>query len=134
MYQDMFSQFLQSGDSLHVYEGGNLVFASHKDGVLPLLDYLSTQPERKNVVIFDSVMGNAAALLAVKAGGQEVFSPLGSQVAIGTLDKYHIRYHITETVPHILRADGKDMCPMEKLSLGKDPEEFYLAVKKFLKV
>jgi len=29
-----------------------------------------------------------------------------------------------------MRDDGKDMCPMEKLSMDKTPEEFYTEMKK----
>ena len=78
-------------------------------------------------------MGNAAALLAVKASCREVYSPLGSQLAIKTLDKYHIKYHLTETVPYIQKANGEDMCPMEKLSMNRGPEEFYKLIRNTIK-
>ena len=70
-------------------------------------------------------MGNAAALLAIKANCREVYSPLGSQIAVKTLDKYGVKYYLTEIVPYILQPDGVSMCPMEKLSIDKEPEEFY---------
>lgn len=73
-------------------------------------------------------MGNAAALLSIKAGCREVYSPLGSQLAIKTLEKYGIKYHLVEIVPYILQPDGRKMCPMEKLSIDKEPEEFYKLV------
>ena len=81
------------------------------------------------VVIFDKITSNAAALLSVKANGREVYSPLGSQIAVSTLEKYGIRYHLNEIVPYIQKPGQEEMCPMEKLSLGKGPEEFYSAVK-----
>jgi hypothetical protein len=71
-------------------------------------------------------------LLAVKAGCQEIYSPLGSQLATTTLDKYDINYHFSKIVPYVIRNDGQDMCPMEKLSLDKNPEQFYLAVKNII--
>ena len=79
----------------------------------------------RQVIVFDKIMGNAAALLCVKAACQEVYSPLGSQLAVNTLDRYDIRYHITQIEPYIRKPDSEDMCPMEKLSLNKEPEEFY---------
>jgi hypothetical protein len=36
-------------------------------------------------------------------------------------------------VPYIQRADGQGMCPMEKLSLGKAPEDFYRILKEGIK-
>lgn len=126
MYQRFFQQFTASGDTLRVYHGDKLVFSSRKDRLLPLMEYLGRfAAEYTGVVIFDKIIGNAAALLAVKAGCREAFSPLGSELAVQTLGKYRVAYHFTRTVPTIQRADGEGMCPMEKLSTGKGPEEFY---------
>jgi len=129
MHEQFFQEFVAHDDTLRVYEGDKLVFSSQKDRLLPLMEYLGRfAPEHKGVVIFDKIIGNAAALLAVKAQCREAFSPLGSEIAAQTLQKYGITYHFTRTVPNIQRADGEDMCPMEKLSLGKGPEEFYQAM------
>ena len=133
MHTDLFHDFLTSGDALRVYENGNLLFASEKDRLLPLFEYIDNfSSGHQHVVIFDKIMGNAAALLSVKAGCQKVYSPLGSQLAITTLDRYRIRYHLTAIVPYIIRPSGEDMCPMEKLSIDKNPEEFYLEVRNII--
>ena len=125
-----FQKFLMSSDSLHVYEASEIIFTSDKAGLLPLLKYIDRfSSYHQQVIIFDKIMGNGAALLSVLANCQKVYSPLGSQLAISTLDKYHIRYHITNTVPYIRKTPRGEMCPMEKLSLHKDPEEFYTAVR-----
>ena len=129
MYTDLFHDFMKSGDTLQVYEDGNLLFASEKDRLAPLLEYIDTlASSHRQVVIFDRIMGNAAALLSVKADCGEVYSPLGSRLAVTTLDKYHIKHHLTEIIPCITQPGGEDMCPMEKLSIGKTPDEFYRAV------
>ena len=134
MYTPLFNEFLLSGDTLRVYKGNRLLFSSSKDRLLPLLEYIDRfAPHHQQVVIFDKIMGNAAALLSVKASCQQVYSPLGSQLAVKTLDKYGIKYHLTEIVPYIQKANGEDMCPMEKLSINKEPEEFYEAVKSIIK-
>jgi hypothetical protein len=129
MDKSSFLEFLESGNTLRVYQGKRLIFSSDKDRLFPLLDYISQMPSRQpGVVIFDKLMGNAAALLSIKAGCREVCSPLGSQLAVKTLEKSGIKYHITEIVPFVLRPDGQGMCPMEKLSIDKEPEEFYAAL------
>jgi hypothetical protein len=134
MYQELFDEFLRGGDTLRVYEGSQLVFSSTKDKLLPLLEYLERfAPQHQQVVTFDKIMGNAAALLSVKAGCRKVYSPLGSQLATDSLDSYGINYHLLKTVPYIQNADGTDMCPMEKLSLGKTPEEFYQIMRSRMK-
>jgi hypothetical protein len=128
MNRRSFSEFLVSGDTLRVHEGNRLIFSSSQERLLPLLEYIDRfAAHHKQVVIFDKVMGNAAALLSIKAGCREVGSPLGSQIAVKTLEKCGIKYHLGEIVPYIKRADGREMCPMEKLSIDKGPEEFYEA-------
>ena len=121
---------MSSQDTLRVYRENNLEYSSQRERLLPLVDYLNSQSKRNNdVTIFDKVMGNAAALLSVKAKAKEVWSPLGSEIAIKTLKKYGISYHLDKIVPYITRPDGKRICPMEEMSLGKEPEEFYRALK-----
>lgn len=129
-YQDLYHKFLQGGNALHVYEDGKLIFASSREMLSPLLEYIEMfAAHHQKVVVFDKIMGNAAALLCVKANCSEVYSPLGSEPAIKTLAKYGISYHITQIVPYIQRPGTTELCPMEKLSIGKDPEEFYQLVK-----
>ena len=130
----LFNDFLASNDALRVYSGEELLFASDKDGLLPLLDYIvEFAPCRASITVFDRVVGNAAALLLIKAGCKKVYSPLASEPATKVLDSYAVEYHFTELVPYIRTLSGEGMCPMEKLSLGRSPEAFYKAVSKMLR-
>ncbi len=133
MYTRLFTEFLANGDTFQVYKDGKLLFSSSKDRVIPLLEYIDRfAPHHQQVVILDRIMGNAAALLSVKTNCQEVYSPLGSQLAVKTLDRYGIKHHISEIVPYIQKPDGEDMCPIERLSIDKEPDDFYEAIKNFL--
>lgn len=133
MYTTLFNKFLTSGDTLWVLASNKLLFTSNKDGLLPLLEYIDGLAHNQQpVAIFDKVMGNAAALLSIKANGEEVYSPLASQIAVDTLKEYGIRYHFKEIVPYISKPGQEEMCPMEKLSLHKGPVEFYHSVKNYL--
>ena len=129
MPADLFKDFLASDDTLRLYAGDVPVFTSKKEGLLPLMEYLAGRGATRTITIYDKVMGNAAALLSVKANAREVYSPLGSELAVQTLKKHSIKYNIDNIVPYIMRDDGKGMCPMEELSLGKGPEEFYQVMK-----
>ena len=134
MYTPLFNKFLIGDDTLQVYSNDKLLFSSNKDRLLPLLEYIDRfAPYHQQVVIFDKIMGNAAALLSIKASSREVYSPLGSQLAVKTLDKHSIKHHITEITPYIQKPNGEGMCPMEELSLNKEPEEFYEAIKSIIK-
>ena len=130
MDASLFEEFVKSTDTLRVYEGDRLLFTSNKDGLKPMLEYINKKlPRQKKVGIFDKIVGNAVALLAVIADCQEVYSPLGSELAIKTLNSYSIKYHFTRVVPYIQARDGQGLCPMEKLSLDKSPEKFYEVLK-----
>ena len=132
MHAHLFSEFLTGDDTLRVYQDDRLIYTSKKDRLLPLLEYIEKSAHDRDVVIFDKIMGNSAALLSIKAGCREVYSPLGSHIALKTLDKYNIAYHISEIIPCIRKPDGTDMCPMEKLSIDAEPEEFYQKIKKVI--
>jgi hypothetical protein len=134
MYAELFKLFLDNDNTLNVYKEEKLIFLSTKDRLLPLMDYIDGfANQHRQVVVFDKLIGNAAALLCIKAHCQEIYSPLGSQLASKTLGRYGIAYHFNKVVPFIQQANRKDMCPMEKLSIGKGPEEFYQALKTRIK-
>jgi len=120
--------FAGSRDNLWVYQGTKLIFQSRKKKLLPLLDYIEAFVPRINgVIIYDRIVGNAAALLLKKALCLTVYSPVASQAAVQSLEKFGISYHFLTIVNHIRVGDG--VCPMEKLAEGKSPAEFYQAVK-----
>jgi hypothetical protein len=126
----IFAEFKRSRETLRIYRGNKCVFKSDKADLSPLMDYISSlKTGSGRVSILDKVMGNAAALLSVKAGASEVYSPLGSELASRTLKENRVEEHLEERVPFILARNGVDMCPMEKLSLYKSPDEFYAALK-----
>ena len=77
MNASLFNDFLISADALRVYDGDRLLFASAKDGLHPLMEYIAGIASHQNdITIFDKIMGNAAALLSVKADCHRVYSPL----------------------------------------------------------
>ena len=124
----LLGQFITSGDTLWVYKGTELIFQSRKERLIPLLDYIDAFVPRINgVTIFDRIVGNAAALLLKKALCLKVYSPVASQAAVHSLEKFGISYHFSKIVPCIW--EGDNLCPMEKLSGGKTPDEFYQVVK-----
>ncbi len=130
----LLNQFLVSNNTLWVYNGDRLLFTSSRRGLQPLLEYINKSvPFQDEIKIFDKLIGNAAALLAVKAGCKKIYSPLGSELAIKTLCYYDIQHHIDSITPYIQNHEREDMCPMEKLSINKDPEEFYEAARFLLR-
>ncbi|MBW2598521.1 MAG: DUF1893 domain-containing protein [Deltaproteobacteria bacterium] len=125
-----FESFLKSGDTIRIISPDGKVFRSQRKGISPLLSYIEQNcPHMDEVVILDKVTGNAAALLMKKALCREVFSAIGSKLAAETLEVFGIASYFTKTVPYIINREGTGMCPFEKMSLGKSPDEFYKLVK-----
>jgi hypothetical protein len=130
----LFQQFLETKDTLWVYLAGKLHFRSAEEGTKPLLTYLDQfAPCPKGVTIFDRIVGNAAALLLKMALCKEVYSLLGSELAAETLKRLGIAYSFLNLVTYISNQTGNGMCPFEKASVGKSPEEFYQFAKEALR-
>ena len=125
-YSQLFAQFLETRDNLQVYLGGKLCFRSEAPGLKPLLSYIREfTPCPEGAVVFDRLVGNAAALLLEKAACREVYGQVGSDLAIETLRGPGIAYSFLKVVPFISNRAGDGMCPFEKASIGKSVGEFY---------
>ena len=124
------AEFTGGRDTLRIYHWGEIIFRSEKDRLEPFLDYLAATPTAADVTVLDRVTGNAAALLAILARAVTVYGLVGSVHAARTLAAHGVEYGFGVTVPSIQQADGGGICPMEQLSLGKTPAEFYAAVRR----
>lgn len=131
----LFHSFLESMDTVWFMRGGARIFRSQKKGIAPLVEYLDTFgiSEGNETVIFDRVVGNAAALLMKLAGCTEVRAPLASAHAVKTLEALDIGGQFQTVVPYIINRQGTGMCPFEELSIGKSPEDFYPLAQRTLK-
>ena len=107
MDKTLFNDFLSSSDTLRVYKDEELIFSSKKNMLAPLVEYIgSVSDGHKDVVILDKMVGNAAALLAVVAGGREVMIPMGSEIAFKTLERYGIKYSLVTIIPQVKSPAG----------------------------
>lgn len=137
-----FKRFLISAWELEVWVGEKIIFRSKKSGVRGLLDFVNGYGRRYgNLVIFDKIVGRGVALLIVylkvkncenvscrdekRSRSLEVYGALGSELAAKVLKQHKVKFHFEKTVPNILNRDGSSICPIEKLSFDKSPEEFY---------
>jgi len=124
--EKQFEKFLKSSWGLELWLGGEIIFRSKKSGVKGLLDFINKRDEEhEGVVIFDKIVGQAVAYLTVYLKAVEVYGVTGSKLAATALEKFKIRFYFQNTVPNILNKDKNDLCPFEKLSIDKTPEEFY---------
>ncbi len=126
----LFKKFLKARDSLWVCKEDTLLFRSKERGLLPLVHYIEQcVPQPRGVVVCDRLVGNAAALLLGRIFCSKVYAVVGSNLAAQSLRRLRIDFAFESLVPCILNRSGDDLCPMEKLSIGKTPQRFYDLVK-----
>lgn len=122
----LFTIFQGTEDTVWICSFGTLLFRSTESGIMPLLTYLEEfEPPPEGVTVFDRVIGNAAALLLKKASCREAYGTVGSEIAAESLERMGIPHSFQTTVPVIINRAGDGMCPFEKASIGKSPDEFY---------
>jgi len=121
-----FNDFSASSRELEAWNDEEMVFSSDKKMVDGLLDFVSNGGSHfGNLIIFDKRAGNAVALLCAYLQVKEIYAVLGSEIAAKTLGEFKIKFHFSKIIPNILNKTGVDICPLEKLSFSKTPEEFY---------
>jgi len=106
-------------------KNGKIIYRSKKERLLPLLFCLKNNPGRlKNAVVFDKIVGRAAALLMIYGKIKSVMTPTISRSAVKELEKHKIKVEYKTITGKIMNKAGDDLCPMEKLSKNKKPGEF----------
>lgn len=117
--------FLEKKYSFVLVADGEIVYKSKLEGLVPLVSCLSNHRQQmQGAVIYDKIVGRAAALLLVLGGVKKVLTPLISHGALAHLRKNGVVVEYGKVVENISNRAGTDMCPMEKLSAGKSAEEF----------
>ncbi|MDD3399684.1 MAG: DUF1893 domain-containing protein [Candidatus Pacebacteria bacterium] len=124
--KEQFKEFMESSLGLELWSKGDVIYRSKKSGVEGLLDFIGQHGrEHEGLIIFDKIVGQGVALLAAYLKAEEVYGITGSKLAAENLEKFKIKFYFEKTVDNILNKDKTDLCPLEKLSFDRSPEEFY---------
>jgi len=122
----------QQGLSLLILKGGEVIYSSREEGMLPLLEVIDRLGLRALVdsTVVDRIVGRAAALLISYFRAKEVYTKLLSRRAIEILEKHGIAYTAEKVVDTVRNKDDTDICPFEKMVLSIDnPQEGYRKLK-----
>jgi len=122
----------ESGENLLVYNIGEIVFSSGKNGISPLLDAIEAGDGKgwDDIVTADRIVGMAAALLNLYLGSREVHAMLISAGAKELLTERGVVFGYREETDAIKMKDGVIFCPFERLVQGvSDPAEAYERIK-----
>jgi len=122
-----FESFAQGRFALEIRQKGKIIFRSKEEGVGGLLTFIQKhgQSRYRDLIIFDRIIGRAAALLFAYLKAKEVYGVIGSKAAARALKKFKIKFYFKKTVIGILNKRKTGPCPMEKLSRVKTPKELY---------
>lgn len=122
--------FLAKGLAFALAKGGKIIYKSKKQRLLPLLFCLKKhKAQMRGALVFDKVIGRAAALLLIYGGVKKVLTPLISRGALAVLKRGGAEVEYGKIVKCILNIKGDDLCPMEKMSKGKSAAEFAKMMK-----
>lgn len=114
--------FSEKNWSFVLIKNGKILYKSKADRLRPLILCIKKhKKEMRGAVVFDKIVGRAAALLLAYAKVKEVWTPTISQDAMKYLKKSKIKIEFKKEVKNIMNQKGDDLCPMEKLSrkMGK---------------
>ncbi len=99
-----------------------IIFKSKAQRLQPLIFCVKKyKKEMRGAVVFDKIVGRAAAYLLTHAKVAEVWTPVISKDAKKILTEKNIKIAYGQEVACIRNGKGNDLCPMEKLSrkMGK---------------
>ena len=108
--------------SFVLISGHEIIFRSKSDRLKPLIACIKKRKkEMREGIVFDKVVGRAAAILLSHARVKEVWTPVISRGGRMILQKNKIKASFGKEVENIMNQKGDDLCPMEKLSekIGK---------------
>jgi hypothetical protein len=121
-------EFKSSEWNFVAYQGDKIVFKSKSKALDPLVEFVKTNPE-PGIIIFDRIVGRAAALLMTLIQPAKVYTPVISKSGRQVLDEAGIEIESPQTVEYIMGIASEDSCKWEKLVIGKSAEEFWEIVK-----
>jgi hypothetical protein len=122
----LYREFLDRHLSLVVLDRGGKLHQARGSGLEPLLSYVGGDPSPvAGALVFDKIIGAAAALLLVYAEAAEVWTPVASLSGVSAMRKHRLPFRVEELIPFVPNTAGEGPCPLEELAAGKTPEELY---------
>jgi len=119
------NRFQKSSYSLVVYQNNKRIFTSQASALKPLLFFFRKNLSNNNLIIYDKIIGRAAALLLVLANPQKIYTPILSYSAEKVLQQHKIAVEFKKQVQFISDYTKEKMCGWEKLAKDKTPQQFY---------
>ena len=113
--------------SFVLIKNDEIIFKSKLRGLKPLA-YCAKKYKRemRGAIVFDKVVGRAAAILLAYAKVKEVWTPTISRSGKAYLAKNKVKIAYENLTDCIMNRQGNDACPTEKMSANMPEEEFII--------
>ena len=123
----------EKGLTLSIVKKGKIVFEAATHGISGVLSAIEKFEYRLNgASVADKVVGKAIALLSVYAKIKSVYASTLSREAKRELEENAVYIEWESLVANILNVNGKETCPLEKLTAQiLDPNKAYVKLKAF---
>ncbi|MDD5177812.1 MAG: DUF1893 domain-containing protein [Candidatus Nanoarchaeia archaeon] len=116
--------------SLVLIKENNVIFSSKESGLKPLVECITKTKNQKDCLLYDKVIGLAAAKLIVYSKiVSRVKTPLASIPAKEFLEKNKITLEAEDIIENILDKTKTRICPMEEKSKVLSPENLFLSLR-----
>ena len=124
----------EDGACRAIVSGRAIVSVEHGRGVGPLMRLMASNPSLLDgTVMVDSVVGRAAAAIAVKGGVKKVLARTASEGAKSVLARGGVALEAKVVVPGIMNRDLTGACPVEAATAGlESPDEIIAATARTL--
>lgn len=112
--------FLLKNYSFALIKNNKLIYKSKSQGLKPLVFCLKKyRKQMRDAIIYDKIIGLAAAKLLVHGKVAEVWTPIISCNAKKYLRSKKIKLIYKKEVKNIMNKEKSDLCGMEKLATSK---------------
>ncbi|HQL00131.1 MAG TPA: DUF1893 domain-containing protein [Smithellaceae bacterium] len=112
---------------LALADDSGLIHSSRESGLKPLWQALETFRNRRGLILFDKVIGLAAARLIVHSGiVASVRTLVASRPAKKYLEENGIPLDAADVTEHILTRDRSTVCPGEQIALACGDDETFM--------
>ncbi|MBI5466584.1 MAG: DUF1893 domain-containing protein [Candidatus Kerfeldbacteria bacterium] len=119
--------FSKTAETFIAVDLGKIVYTSQEHGLAPLLEFIRKFPKADELVVFDNVVGRAAATLFTLVKPKVVYGLVGSQSAVAILAKAGVTSHFTEVVEQLrTTTEAEDY---EMLAQGREAKELLAVLR-----
>lgn len=125
------SFFAKNCWSFALIKNGKIIFKSKAQHLKPLILCIEKhKKEMRGAVVFDKIVGRAAAILLVYAKVKEVWTSTVSHSGKAYLAKNKVKIVYKNLEDYIMNRRRDKVCPMEKMSLEMPEKEFIAKILK----